>query len=53
MNQFTCQACDVEYEIDTDSEATALFCPFCGSKLEYDDEDLFEDDDEEDWSLDP
>lgn len=49
----TCQECEAEFEVIHDSIVQPDFCPFCGSKLEYDDEDLFgEDDEEENWSLD-
>jgi hypothetical protein len=51
MNQFICQTCDAEYEIVTDSEVTALFCPFCGELHENfeteEDEDIYDDGD--DW----
>ena len=48
---FTCEECETEFEVYHDSANEPEFCPFCGSKLTYDDEDLdedFWDEDEED-----
>jgi len=48
--EFTCQDCEAEFTIEHDGIDTVMFCPFCASRLRYDDKDLDEDweDDEED-----
>lgn len=43
----TCQDCEAEFTIEHDELDEPEFCPFCGSKLVYDDKD-YEDFDEED-----
>ena len=45
-----CQECEAEFDVVHDSISEPDFCPFCGSKLIYDDNSL---DDEEDWYDDP
>jgi DNA-directed RNA polymerase subunit RPC12/RpoP len=40
MNEFECSDCGVEFEIVHETDETPEFCPFCGSKLEYDDKEL-------------
>lgn len=42
--EYMCDDCDAEFNIEYDFVAVAEFCPFCGSKLRYDDMDI-----EEDW----
>jgi DNA-directed RNA polymerase subunit RPC12/RpoP len=46
--EYVCEDCDAEFDVDYDFVATPEFCPFCGSKLTYDDKDL----DDEDWEED-
>ena len=43
-----CQECEAEFSVEHDEIGEPEFCPFCGSKLTYDDEDL-EDDIDEYW----
>jgi rRNA maturation endonuclease Nob1 len=38
----TCEECEEEFEIVCDTIVQPEFCPFCGSKLAYDDLDLWE-----------
>jgi DNA-directed RNA polymerase subunit RPC12/RpoP len=45
MQEFECSDCGAEFEILHELDSVPEFCPFCGSKLEYDDSNL----DEEDW----
>jgi DNA-directed RNA polymerase subunit RPC12/RpoP len=41
----TCQECEAEFEIVHDSVSEPEFCPFCSTKLVYDDKDIDEDED--------
>jgi DNA-directed RNA polymerase subunit RPC12/RpoP len=41
--EFVCEECDAEFNVEYDFVATPDFCPFCGSKLVYDDRDIDED----------
>ena len=43
-----CHECEAEFEVIHDSVSEPEFCPFCGFKLQYDDEDLEEDEEEQD-----
>jgi len=43
--EFVCEDCDADFNLDYDFVGTPEFCPFCGSKLEYDDKNL----DDSDW----
>ena len=47
-----CQECEAEFEVVHDSVSEPEFCPFCASKLQYDDQDIWEDDGD-DWRPDP
>ena len=39
--EFTCEDCDAEFDIEYDFAASIPeFCPFCATKLSYDDVDL-------------
>lgn len=50
MQEFECSECDAEFEILHQMDSVPEFCPFCGSKLEYDDKNLKDDDwDDEDY----
>jgi rRNA maturation endonuclease Nob1 len=40
--EITCELCESEFEITTQDNLPAEFCPFCGEKLTYDDKDLDE-----------
>ena len=40
--EFTCQDCEAEFTIEHDGIDTVMFCPFCASRLSYDDKDLEE-----------
>jgi len=41
-NEITCNECEIEFAVVSDSDMPAEFCPFCGEKLSYDDKDLDE-----------
>ena len=46
--KFLCQDCEAEFTIEHDGIDTVMFCPFCASRLNYDDTGIDEDwDDEE------
>lgn len=42
--EFLCIECDAEFTIEYDGIDTPLFCPFCSTRLNYDDSEI-----EEDW----
>ena len=41
-----CQECEAEFEVVHDTVSEPEFCPFCGSKLRYDDKGYEEDEEE-------
>jgi rRNA maturation endonuclease Nob1 len=45
QKEFVCDDCDAEFSLDYEFVGTVEFCPFCGSKLEYDDKNL----DDSEW----
>ena len=47
----TCYECDAEFEVKDlyDSDETVSFCPFCGSELEYEEDEDNESDDADDY----
>lgn len=48
MQEFECTDCGAEFEIIHENDENPEFCPFCGSKLEFDGntiEESWEDDD--------
>ena len=36
--EFICSECEAEFTIEYDGIDTVMFCPFCASRLRYDDE---------------
>lgn len=50
--EITCSECEAEFQVIHDNITDPEFCPFCGSKLRYDDDgDWYDDDD--DGAIDP
>lgn len=47
MDWTTCASCEEEFKIITDGTARPEYCPFCAEDLEFDDDDLFDDEDDE------
>ena len=45
--EYICQECDAEFSIEHEGIDTPMFCPFCSTRLSYDDKDL-----DEDWEND-
>ena len=50
---YLCEECGAEFTILSELEDPVQFCPFCGSELEYDEDDEYQqeldyDDEEED-----
>lgn len=41
MDPITCYNCEEEFKVETifETEATVCFCPFCGTDLEFEEED--------------
>jgi rRNA maturation endonuclease Nob1 len=50
--EITCSECEAEFQVIHDNITDPEFCPFCGSKLRYEDDgDWYDDDD--DGAIDP
>ena len=43
----TCPSCDEEFKIITDGTTLPEYCPFCAEDLEFDVDDLFDDEEDE------
>ena len=50
--EITCSECEADFQVVHDNITDPEFCPFCGSKLRYEDDGDWYDDDEDD-RLDP
>lgn len=37
--KYFCSECEIEFDIKSDSDNEAFFCPFCGREIITDDED--------------
>lgn len=50
MQGFTCNSCDEEFEITSDSDNAPKYCPFCGDLLNYipDEDDWEQEEDDSD-----
>jgi rRNA maturation endonuclease Nob1 len=55
--EIVCSDCEAEFQVIHDAITEPEFCPFCGSKLRYEDDDedrqWYDDDDEQSNVYDP
>lgn len=45
MKWYTCNSCETEFRVVSDSHEHIDFCPFCGSVIEPEEDELEPDDD--------